>query len=95
MEERILERCSESTDTKEFSDMLKVHCKFRSHLSLTHYIVAELHYKLPHAICHRETKMDKPERVFFFFFFTYSGCSNLSIRSTFSTRSPPIVRTKS
>ena len=69
MEERILERCSESTDTKEFSDMLKVHCKFRSHLSLTHYIVAELHYKLPHAICHRETKMDKPERVFFFFFF--------------------------
>lgn len=71
--------------------MLKVRYKFRSHLSLTYYVAAKLYYILAHAICHTEQRVSQRA----FFFFTYFGCSNLSIRSTFSTRSPPIVRTKS
>lgn len=53
-------------------------------------VSAKLWYKSPSWICHTEMVRDKIGK-----FFTYFGCSNLSIRSTFSTRSPPTVRTMS
>lgn len=61
-ENRILERLSESTDIKEFSDMLKVSYKGRPHLSAPLHLVT-LCYKLPHMPCvTQKQKKDKPER---------------------------------
>lgn len=64
--------------------------KFRRHCVLAHLVSEKLCCESPGPIGHTEMVRDKIGTLF-----TYFGCSNLSIRSTFSTRSPPTVRTMS